>query len=553
MELLQVADNVAREKNIDREIVIEAMEEAIQKAGRSKYGHDHDIRALINRDNGVIELKRYREVLENDAEIENETAQLTLAHAVRIDPNAAVGEFLIDELPPLDFGRIAAQTAKQVIMQKVREAERARQYEEFKDRVGEVINGVVKRVEYGNATIDIQGRAEAILRRDEALPREHLNTGDRVRAIIYEVREEMRGPQIFLSRSHPEFMAKLFMQEVPEIYDGIIEIKAVARDPGSRAKIAVISKDGSIDPVGACVGMRGSRVQAVVNELAGEKIDIVPWSEDVASFTVNALQPAAVAKVVLDEDTKRMDVVVPDEQLSLAIGRRGQNVRLASILSGWDIDIMTEAEESERRANEFKTRSALFMEALDVDDVIAHLLVAEGFTKVQEIAETPVDELNDIEGFEEEISQELQNRAQTFLSAKAKELEDKQSDLGLNDDLINFEGLLPAQILIIGEKGIKTLDDLADLAGDELIEMLGEGHLTNVEANNVIMAARAHWFEEEDAAAAAASEAEASAEAGASEDSADEEEKAEAAPEATEAVEAPAAEDTPKDKESADN
>lgn len=511
MELIQVADNVAREKNIDREIVITAMEEAIQKAGRSKYGHDHDIRAVIDRGTGVIELKRYREVLENEAEIENETAQLTLDQALRIKPDAKPGEFLVDELPPLDFGRIAAQTAKQVIMQKVREAERARQYEEFKDRVGEVINGVVKRVEYGNATIDIQGRAEALLRRDEALPREHLNTGDRVRAIIYEVREEQRGPQIFLSRSHPEFMAKLFMQEVPEIYDGVIEIKAVARDPGSRAKIAVISKDSSIDPVGACVGMRGSRVQAVVNELAGEKIDIVPWTDDIGAFTVNALQPAAVAKVVLDQETKRMDVVVPEDQLSLAIGRRGQNVRLASILTGWDIDIMTEAEESERRASEFKTRSGLFMEALDVDDVIAHLLVAEGFTKVQELAETPVEELNDIEGFEEEISQELQNRAKTYLELKAKELSEKQSELGLAEDLTSFAGLLPSQILIIGEKGVKTLDDLADLAGDELIEMLGEGQLTGREANDVIMAARAHWFEEEDAAAAEAEEAEAPA------------------------------------------
>ncbi len=512
MELIQVADNVAREKNIDREIVVTAMEEAIQKAGRSKYGHDHDIRAEINRDSGDITLKRYREVVAEDAEIENEMAQVPLSKAVRIKKDAEIGEFLVDELPPLDFGRIAAQTAKQVIMQKVREAERTRQYGEFKDRVGEVINGVIKRVEYGNATVDIQGRAEAVLRRDEGLPREHLKNGDRVRAIIYEVREEMRGPQIFLSRTHPEFMAKLFTQEVPEIYDGIIEIKSVARDPGSRAKIAVVSKDGSIDPVGACVGMRGSRVQAVVNELGGEKIDIVPWSEDIASFVVNALQPAEVAKVVLDEETQRMEVVVPDEQLSLAIGRRGQNVRLASILVGWDIDILTEAEESERRAEEFKTRSTLFIEALDVDDVIAHLLVAEGFSKVEEISETPIEELSQIEGFEDEISAELQNRATVWLETKQKELDEKQAALGIADDLMTAEGLTPAQIIKLGEGDVKTLDDLADLAADELVEALGEGQMTVKDANTVIMAARAHWFEEEDKAAAEAAASEESSE-----------------------------------------
>ncbi len=515
MELLQVADNVAREKNIEREIVIVAMEEAIQKAGRSKYGHEQDIRAVIDRKSGEITLKRYREVIENEEEVENEVAQLTLPQAQKIKSDAKIGDFLIDDLPPLDFGRIAAQTAKQVIMQKVREAERARQYEEFKDRVGEVVNGAVKRVEYGNATIDVQGRAEALLRRDEALPREHFNNNERVRAIIYEVREEARGPQIFLSRTHPEFMAKLFMQEVPEIYDGIIEIKGVARDAGSRAKIAVSSKDSSIDPVGACVGMRGSRVQAVVNELSGEKIDIVPWSDDVATFVVNALQPATVAKVVLDEETKRMDVVVPDEQLSLAIGRRGQNVRLASILTGWDIDIMTEAEESERRAQEFATRSELFKEAMDVDDVISHLLVAEGFSKIEEIAETPVEELNQIEGFEEDLSQELQTRATTFLAKKEKELKKKQKELGIQDDLMTLEGLAPANVLLLGEKEIKTRDDLADLAGDELIEILGEGKMTTREADKIIMAARAHWFEEEDKEieAKAAQEAEAAEDA----------------------------------------
>lgn len=503
MELLQVADTVAREKNIDREIVIQAMEEAIQKAGRSKYGYEQDIRAEIDRKSGLINLRRFREVLESPELMENEVAQLTLAEARKIKPDAQPGEFLIDDLPPLDFGRIAAQTAKQVIMQKVREAERARQYEEFKGRVGEIINGVVKRVEYGNVIVDIQGRAEGLLRRDESIPREAFNTGDRIRAIIYEVREELRGPQIFLSRSHPEFMAKLFMQEVPEIYDGIIEIRRVARDPGSRAKIAVISRDSSIDPVGACVGMRGSRVQAVVGELHGEKIDIIPWSEDIASFVVSALQPASVSKVVLDEEKKRMDVVVPDEQLSLAIGRRGQNVRLASMLTGWDIDIMTEAEESQRRADEFKTRSALFIEALDVDDVIAHLLVAEGFTKVNEIAETPIEELNEIEGFEEEISSELQRRAQSWLKIKAEELKVKQDELGIADDLMTVEGLLPNQIVKLGESGIKSLDDLADLAGDELVEILGADSITVSDANAVIMKAREHWFADEEPAAEA--------------------------------------------------
>jgi len=501
MELLQVADTVAREKNIDRDIVLEAMEEAIQKAGRSKYGFDHDIRATIDKSSGDIALQRFREIVEEGTEIENELVQMTPSQAKRIKPDAKPGDVIIDDLPPLDFGRIAAQTAKQVIMQKVREAERARQYIEFKDRVGEIINGVVKRVEYGNATVDIQGKGEALLRRDESIPREHLNVGDRVRAIIYEVREETRGPQIFLSRTHPEFMAKLFTQEVPEIYDGTIEIKAVARDPGSRAKISVEARDGSIDPVGACVGMRGSRVQAVVNELGGEKIDIIPWIDDLATFTVNALQPAEVAKVVLDEETQRMDVVVPDDQLSLAIGRRGQNVRLASMLTGWDIDIMTEEEESQRRAEEFKTRSTLFIEALDVDEVIAHLLVAEGFTRIEEIAETPVDELSQIEGFEDALSEELLNRANAYLDAKQKELEEKQAELGLQEDLVAFVGLTPAQILKVGEKEVKSLEDLADLAGDELVEYLGEGELTEQEANNVVMAAREElgWFAEEEA------------------------------------------------------
>ena len=382
-ELLLVADAVAREKSIERDDVLEAMEQAIQKAGRAKYGHEKDIRAIIDRKTGDVRLSRWTEIVEV---VENEETQIPVAISKKFAPEKNVGEYIIDPLPPIDFGRIAAQTAKQVIVQRVREFERAKQFNEFKDRVGEIINGVVKRTEYGNLMVDL-GRAEALLRRDECIPREQLKNGDRVRAFIYDVREEQRGPQIFLSRTHPGFLAKLFAQEVPEIYDGIIEIKAVSRDPGSRAKMAVISRDQSIDPVGACVGMRGSRVQAVVAELQGEKIDIIPWSSQAATFVVNALAPAEVTKVVMDEDAGRVEVVVPDDQLSLAIGRRGQNVRLASQLTRWDIDILTEAEESERRTEETKTRSALFIEALDVDDVIAHLLVAEGFTSV--IASAP--------------------------------------------------------------------------------------------------------------------------------------------------------------------
>ncbi len=509
MEMLQVADVVAREKGIERELVLEAMEEAIQKAGRSKYGHDHDIRATIDRKNGAIEMKRYREVVEalNEEEGEDDVRQLTLEQAQREKKDAKVGDFLIDELPPLDFGRIAAQTAKQVIVQKVREAERARQYLEFKDRTGEIINGVIKRVEYGNVTIDIGGgRAEGYLRREECIPREHLKNGDRVRAYIYEVREEQRGPQIFMSRTHPDFMAKLFTQEVPEIYDGMIEIKAVARDAGSRAKIAVQSRDNSIDPVGACVGMRGSRVQAVVNELQGEKIDIIPWTEDLGSFIISALQPAEVAKVVMDEDKKRMDVVVPEEQLSLAIGRRGQNVRLASMLVGWDIDIMTEEEEATRRAEEFKSRSEAFIVALDIDEMIVQLLIAEGFTTVREIAETPVEEMMEIEGFDEDIGQELINRAVAWVDLQAKELEAKRAELGIKDDLMEFEGLTPETLIKLGENEVKSRDDLADLATDELIEILGEGVMKPRDAEALIMKAREHWFAEEDAATAEAAE-----------------------------------------------
>ena len=499
-EMLQVADAVAREKSIDREEVLVAMEQAIQKAGRSKYGAEHDIRAEIDRTTGDIRLSRFREVVEV---VENDATQMPYAMAKARNPDAEVGDFIVDPLPPIDFGRIAAQTAKQVIVQRVRDAERDRQFKEYKDRVGEIVNGLVKRVEFGNVTVDL-GRAEAVLRRDELLPREVFKIGDRVRAYIFDVRREARGPQIFLSRTHPQFMAKLFAQEVPEVYDGIIEIRAVARDPGSRAKIGVISNDSGIDPVGACVGMRGSRVQAVVGELQGEKIDIIPWSGDPATFVVNALAPAEVAKVVLDEEAHRIDVIVPDDQLSLAIGRRGQNVRLASILTGWDIDIMTEAEESERRTEEFRTRSDLFIEALDVDDIIAQLLVAEGFTKVEEIAFVATEDLADIEGFDADVAAELQNRARTFLLERDARFEAERLELGVSDEVGGLPHMTPAIMAALGRKGVKTLDDVADLASDELIEYVGASELDEKLANGVIMAARAHWFEGEESGEAGA-------------------------------------------------
>jgi N utilization substance protein A len=493
-ELLQVAEAVAREKGIEPDEVIVAMEQAIQKAGRAKYGHEHDIRAEMDRRTGEIRLRRYLTVADP---VENEFTEISPAEAQHKKPDAQVGDELVDELPPIDLGRIAAQTAKQVIVQRVRDAERGRQYEEYKDRVGEIVNGIVKRNEFGNVTVDL-GRAEALMRRDETLPRESLRTGDRVRAYIYDVRSEPRGPQIFLSRTRGDFMKKLFAQEVPEIYDGIIEIKAVARDPGSRAKIAVISHDSSIDPVGACVGMRGSRVQAVVAELQGEKIDIIPWSPEPATFVVNALAPAEVTKVVLDEEQGRIEVVVPDEQLSLAIGRRGQNVRLASQLTGWDIDILTEEEESQRRQEEFRTRSELFIAALDVDDVIAHLLVAEGFTSVEQIAYVPLEDLTDIEGFDEEVAEELRARAQAWLDEQEREQDEKRKEMGVVDEVAAIEGLTAGMLVKLGETGVKSLDDLADLASDELIEILGDDAPSEEEANAIIMAARAHWFGEEE-------------------------------------------------------
>ena len=498
LELLQVADTVAREKSIERDEVLEAMEMAIQKAARSKYGQEHDVRAYIDRVTGDIKLARYLEVVE---EIENEVTQLTLDQARRKKADAELGEFLIDPLPPIDFGRIAAQTAKQVIVQRVRDAERQQQFDEYKDRAGEIVNGIVKRVEFGNLTVDL-GRAEAVLRRDEMIPRESFRAGDRVRAYIYDVRQEPRGPQIFLSRTRPEFMAKLFGQEVPEIYDNIIEIKAVARDPGSRAKIAVLSNDSSIDPVGACVGMRGSRVQAVVGELQGEKIDIIQWNADPATFIVNGLAPAEVAKVVLDEEQHRIEVVVPDDQLSLAIGRRGQNVRLASQLTQWEIAILTEEEESDRRQEEFRTRSQLFIDALDIDDTLAHLMVTEGFSSVENVAFVPMVDMLNIEGFDEELADELRDRARAYLVAEEERQTSRRRELGVVDDLAAIAGLTPPMLVALGDAGIKTLDDFADLSVDEVISsedgVLRDHGLSEPDASALIMAARAHWFDDGD-------------------------------------------------------
>ncbi|MCA3565063.1 MAG: transcription termination/antitermination protein NusA [Methylocystis sp.] len=464
LELLQIADAVAREKQIERAIVIEAMEDAIAKAARSRYGAETDVHAQIDPKSGELRLSRHLHVVE---QIENDSREITLVDARRRNPAAQVGDAIAETLPPFDFGRIAAQSAKQVIVQKVRDAERERQYDEYKDRIGEIVNGTVKRVEYGNVIVDL-GKSEAVVRRDELIPREMFRPGDRIRCYLYDVRREQRGPQVFLSRTHPQFMAKLFGQEVPEIYDGIITVKAVARDPGSRAKIAVISRDSAIDPVGACVGMRGSRVQAVVGELQGEKIDIIPWSEDVATFIVNALQPAEVAKVVLDEDSERIEVVVPDEQLSLAIGRRGQNVRLASQLTGWDIDILTEAEESERRQKEFQSRTQIFMEALNVDEVVGQLLASEGFRSVEELAYVEDSDLTSIDGFDDDTAQEIRRRALEYLAAIEADFDEKRKALGVLDELRGIEGITTAMMVRLGENDVKSIEDLAGCATDDL-------------------------------------------------------------------------------------
>ncbi|RVQ64878.1 transcription termination/antitermination protein NusA [Croceicoccus ponticola] len=520
-ELIAIANSVANEKMIDKSIVIEAMEEAIQKSARNRYGAENDIRAKLDHNTGDLRLWRVVEVVE---EVEDYFKQVSVEQAQKLQPGAVVGDYIVDPLPPVDLGRIDAQSAKQVIFQKVRDAERERQYEEFKDRAGEIITGVIKSVEFGHVIVNL-GRAEGIIRRDQQIPREMARVGERVRAWIMKVERSNRGPQIFLSRAHPEFMKKLFAQEVPEIYDGIIEIKAAARDPGSRAKIGVISHDSSIDPVGACVGMKGSRVQAVVQELQGEKIDIIPWSEDTATFIVNALQPATVSRVVIDEDESRIEVVVPDDQLSLAIGRRGQNVRLASQLTDSQIDIMTEAESSEKRQKEFAERSKMFEEELDVDETLAQLLVAEGFTEMDEVAYVDRDELSGIEGFDEDLAEELQSRAIEALERREAAFREQRRELGVDDALAELPHLNEEMLVVLGKAGIKTLDDLADLATDELIArkreaprrrnttdgpplkrnvreqdkggVLGEFALSEEQGNEVIMAARAHWFEDE--------------------------------------------------------
>src|SRR5688500_6677215 len=512
-ELLAIADAVAREKLIDKGIVIEAMEDAIQRAARARYGAENDIRAKLDPNTGDLRLWRVVEVVE---EVDDHFKQVDLKGAQKLKADAAVGDYIVDPLPPIEFGRIAAQAAKQVIFQKVRDAERERQFEEFKDRAGEVITGVVKRVEFGHVVVDL-GRAEGVIRRDQQIPREMVRVGDRIRSLILRVSREARGPQIFLSRAHPDFMKKLFAQEVPEIYDGIIEIKAAARDPGSRAKIGVISYDSSIDPVGACVGMKGSRVQAVVQELQGEKIYIIPWSEDLATFSVNALQPATVSRVVIDEEEGRIEVVVPDDQLSLAIGRRGQNVRLASQLTGSAIDIMTEADASEKRQREFVERSELFQKELDVDETLAQLLVAEGFGALEEVAYVEAEELSSIEGFDEELAAELQSRAQEALQRQEEAAREERRAMGVEDALAEMPYLTEQMLVTLGKAGIRTLDDLADLATDELIQkkrieprrrqenirseekagILADYGRNEEQGNEIIMAARAHWFEDE--------------------------------------------------------
>ena len=507
LELLQIADAVAREKVIDRGIVVAAMEDAIAKAARSRYGAETDVHAEIHPKTGELRLARHLLVVD---QVENDATEISLADARKRNPAAQVGDAIAETLPPFDFGRIAAQSAKQVIVQKVREAERDRQYDEYKDRIGEIVNGVVKRVEYGNVIVDL-GRGEAIARRDELIPRETFRPGDRIRSYLFDVRREVRGPQIFLSRTHPQFMAKLFTQEVPEIYDGIVEVKAVARDPGSRAKIGVISHDTSIDPVGACVGMRGSRVQAVVGELQGEKIDIIPWSPDQATFIVNALQPAEVVKVVLDEDSERIEVVVPDDQLSLAIGRRGQNVRLASQLTGWDIDILTEAEESERRQKEFAERTEAFMQALDVDEVVGQLLASEGFRSVEELAYVEPAELASIQGFDEDTAAEIQTRARDYINRIEAQHDEKRRELGVSDELKEIEGVTTPMLVALGENEVRTVEDLAGCATDDLVGYterqgtetvrhagyLDGFELSRTDAEAMIMAARVKmgWIE----------------------------------------------------------
>ena len=502
VELLRIAEAVAAEKSIDAEIILSSMELAIQKAAKTKFGSENDIRAKIDRENGNISLHKVLTIMESP---ENLDTEISLEHAKKIQnkENIKVGDEIFEQLPPIDLGRIAAQTARQVITQSVRSAEKERQYNDFIGKKDEILSGMVKRLEYGNVIVDLN-RAESIIKKEELIPREVLKTGDRIKAYCYDVIRENKGQQIFLSRASPKFMEKLFFQEVPEIYDGIIEIKSSARDPGSRAKICVHSKDSSIDPVGACVGMRGSRVQSVVNELSGEKIDIVHWSEDVASLVVSALAPAEIQKVIIDDQNRKIEVILTEENLSKAIGRRGQNVRLASKLIDFEIDILTEKEESDKRQLEFKEKTEIFVKNLEVDETLGQLLVAEGFSSVKEISQASLDEIIKIEGIDKNTVNELKERAAEYLVKEKENIEKKLKDLGVNDDLINHKGLTPGMLLTLGEKKIKTLKDFADLSTDELIggydEKKGirykiEGYLeefalTNNEADNLIINAR---------------------------------------------------------------
>ncbi len=497
-EMLQVATNVAQEKNIDQDAVFSAMEQALEKSARVKYGQEIDIRVIIDRDTGDIKLNSYLEVVE-ELEEEFQARQILLKEAKKINPNINLGESIIKELPPIELGRVAAQNAKGVIIQKVREADKSKQYEEYKDKVGEIAIGIVKRIEFGNLILDL-GKSEAIIKREELIPRETFKNGDRVRAYIYDVKNDLKGYQVFLSRTHPQFLSKLFFQEVPEIYEGVISVKSVARDPGSRAKISVFTEDSTIDPVGACVGMRGSRVQAVVNELQGEKIDIVTWSDNQATFLANALAPAEVSKIFLYEEKNKVEVVIPDDQLSLAIGRKGQNVKLASNLTSLEIDILTEEEESERRQQEFKEKSVLIAELLDVEDVIAQLLVTDGYTTIDSIASESLENIEKIEGFDNDLANEILSRAKNYVKEQEEE-NIKIIDANIKDEsLKNLEGMNNNILAELAKSKILTINDFADLATFELIDkeegILKDLDLDEESVNKMIMKARENWFTE---------------------------------------------------------
>ena len=492
-DLLLAIDSLAQEKQIDREIVIESLEAAIAKIAKHKYGEEFDIVVNIDRKNGAIHVKRLFSVIESPESVGeeyNSSTMLTVAQAKKYAKNPAVGDIVEDILPEPEFGRMAFQTAKQIMTARVRDAEKGRQYEEFKDNIGDIVSGVVKRIEFGNVFVDINGKAEGYIKGTELIPGERLAVGDRIRALIMDVTRSNSGPQIFLTRTHPLFMEKLFVQEVPEIYEGLIKIKSVSRAPGSHAKIAVETADPSIDAVGMTVGIKGTRIQPVINECHGEKIDVILYSEDPAVFIVNAMQPAKVAKIIVDEDTHTAAVVVNEDQQSLAIGRRGQNVRLASQLTGWNIDVMNETEEQERRVKEFKEKTDLFIGALDVDEMIAHLLITEGFRTVEEVAFVDVSELEAIEGFTPELATELQKRAKDYLTKVEQDYFDQGHKLGMTDDLLKFDFIKRPIIMKLGENGIKSVADLADLASDELVEIVGEDTMSERLAGRVIMKAR---------------------------------------------------------------